>query len=73
MKLTELPEWVCWVAQDESGCWWGFEAEPNQGHNFWYENEVGRCIRLDNGDNNPDTNSNSNPDWRDTLKRVPDK
>jgi hypothetical protein len=42
----EIPDWVGWLAQDADGTWWGYEAEPHQSHNGWYENEVGRCIRL---------------------------
>ena len=57
-----LPEWVHWVAQDASGTWWGFEAEPNKGHSFWYENEVGRYVRLGEGE--------INPDWKESLFRV---
>jgi hypothetical protein len=57
-----LPDWVCWVAQDASGTWWGYEAEPNEGYDFWYENEVGRCIKL--------MQASPNPDWRSSLKRL---
>jgi len=59
---TALPDWVCWLAQDASGSWWGFEVEPNQGHNFWYENEVGRCLKLFSGV--------KNSEWQSTLKKV---
>ena len=41
-----LPDWVNWLAQDADGTWWGFEFEPNQSHQGWYENELGRYIRL---------------------------
>jgi hypothetical protein len=41
-----LPGWAAWLAQDEDGTWWAYEAEPNQQHNGWYENEVGRIQRL---------------------------
>ena len=57
-----LPEWVSWIAQDASGSWWGFEAEPNQGHNFWYENEVGRCVKL--------MDAADNLKWKDSLKKI---
>lgn len=57
-----LPPWVAWVAQDDDGTWWGFEHEPNQSDNGWYENEVGRQARL--GRTKP------NPAWRETLRRV---
>jgi len=40
------PDWVESLAQDLDGTWWGFEVEPNPHHQGWYENEVGRCIRL---------------------------
>ena len=48
-----LPAWVRWVAQDADGCWWGYEQEPNQGDRGWYENEVGRSIRLEKDPPNP--------------------
>jgi hypothetical protein len=41
-----IPDWAAWLAQDEDGAWWAYEAEPNQQHNGWYENEVGRIQRL---------------------------
>ena len=45
-EQTILPDWVNWLAQDADGVWWGFEATPNEQHNGWYENEVGRYVRL---------------------------
>ena len=59
---AELPEWIAWVGQDANGWWWGFEHEPNAGDCGWYENEVGRYLKL--------TESGPSPDWRDTLQRV---
>lgn len=56
-----LPDWVRWLAQDASGDWWGYEVEPNQGHLVWYENEVGRYLRLARGE--------PNPDWQGSLHR----
>ena len=61
-SLPDLPAWVSWLAQDADGCWWGFEAEPNEGHNHWYENEVGRCVRLAEGE--------KNRLWRFSLKKI---
>jgi len=58
----EIPNWVNWIAQDYSGVWWGFEAEPNEGYDFWYENEVGQYIRL--------VQSDKNIDWRDSLVKF---
>ena len=63
MSFDEVPEWVAWLAQDEDGTWWGYEAEPNQQHNGWYENEVGRIVRLGSAPP-PD-------DWTLTLTRCP--
>ena len=40
------PDWVNWVAQDSSGTWWGYSAEPERSDAGWYENEVGECVRL---------------------------
>lgn len=59
---ADLPAWACWVAQDADGALWAYEAEPNQQHNGWYENEVGRIQRL--GQREPPE------DWKRTLRRV---
>ncbi len=59
---AEPPEWAEWIAQDEDGTWWAYEAEPNQQHNGWYENEVGRIQRL--GQTEPPL------DWQATLLRY---
>lgn len=57
-----LPDWVHWLAQDADGTWWGFEVEPNQSHLGWYENELGRYIRL--------ASDIPNPLWEQTLSQV---
>ena len=57
-----IPVWVCWIAQDADGVWWGYQVEPNLSHHSWYENEVGDCVRLANGC--------KNLDWVLSLKRV---
>ena len=57
-----IPDWVCWIAQDADGAWWGYQVEPNLSHLSWYENEFGERVRL--GD------SEKNADWVSTLKRV---
>lgn len=59
---SEIPDWVCWLAQDADGTWWGHEVEPNLSHLSWYENEVGNSIRLGKGA--------KNSDWILTLKRL---
>ena len=59
---NDLPTWVQWLAQDADGAWWGFEVEPNQSHQGWYENELGRCLKLQQ--------ETPNPDWQHSLTRV---
>ena len=36
----------CKAAKAATSTLWGYEIEPNQQHNGWYENEVGRIVRL---------------------------
>lgn len=55
------PDWVCWVAQDSSGVWWGYSAEPLRNDNGWYENEVGDYVQL---------GSTTADDWQHSLQRV---
>ena len=59
---NEIPDWVCWIAQDADGAWWGYQVEPNQSHKSWYENEVGKSARL--------AITSPNVDWVATLKRI---
>lgn len=49
------------MAQDANGAWWGFAHEPNLSDDSWYENEVGRYIRLGQAE--------ANPAWHSTLTR----
>ncbi len=58
------PDWVRWIGQDKNGAWWGFEHEPNEGAVSWYENEVGRYVKLSQGA--------PNLAWRRTLEKVGD-
>ena len=62
LDSNEIPGWVCWIAQDADGTWWGYEVEPNLSHLSWYENEVGSSVRLGKGA--------QEVDWISTLKRV---
>jgi hypothetical protein len=59
---TDLPDWVTWLAQDADGVWWGYQVEPLQYHRGWYENEIGRCIRVGRGE--------PGSQWADTLRKV---
>jgi len=59
---TPLPAWVNWLAQDANGVWWGYEVEPLQHHQGWYENELGRCIKV--------AEEPVNPDWKNSLQRY---
>ena len=58
-----VPDWVRWIAQDSTGAWWGYQVEPLQNHQGWYENEVGKIVRL--------FDSDPNLDWTLTLKKIP--
>lgn len=62
LQAIEIPHWVCWLAQDADGCWWGYEIEPLQHASGWYENEIDRTIRLGRGI--------AAPDWRKNLVRL---
>lgn len=61
-EIDSLPDWVCWIAQDRSGAWWGYEVEPNQAHDGWYENEVGKILKI--------ADEAVNPAWARTLSRI---
>ena len=62
IEFNEIPDWMCWITQDEDGTWWGYQVEPNQSHQSWYENEVGNSIRLGK--------EVQEQDWISTLKRI---
>lgn len=59
--FAALPGWVAWIAQDEDGSGWRYDATPNKQDHGWYENEAGRIVRL--GQTTPPA------DWEATLKR----
>ncbi len=58
-QYNKQPGWVQWLAQDADGCWWGFEVEPLQNHHGWYENEIGKYIKV--------CNDAPNSAWQDSL------
>lgn len=60
--LNLLPDWVNWIAQDKNGAWWGYQVEPLQNHQGWYENEVGQFINLGS--------DQQNPEWQHSLTKV---
>lgn len=62
VDFTEIPDWVCWIAQDEDGIWWGYQVEPNLSHKSWYENEVGNSVLLGK--------AGKDGDWLSSLKRI---
>ena len=62
--FTDIPDWANWIAQDEDGAWWAYEAHPNQHDIGWYENEVGKLKKLRHG--------SPNPDWENSLIRLAD-
>jgi hypothetical protein len=62
IMLDQIPSWVCWIAQDRDGTWWGYEHEPNMADTGWYENEVGALVKLMRGD--------PNPAWNCSLRKL---
>ena len=60
--MKDIPAWVNWIACDADGTWWGFLQEPLENDHGWYENEIGRYVRLGKGERCPD--------WKETLRRV---
>jgi hypothetical protein len=61
MFSYHIPDWVRWLAQDSSGIWWGYSIEPLRMDKGWYENEVGRYVRL--GFTDPE-------DWENSLTKI---
>jgi hypothetical protein len=61
ISARDIPEWVRWLAQDADGTWWGYEVEPHQHHQGWYENELGRCRRI--------RKDEANPEWQSSLTK----
>jgi hypothetical protein len=55
----------CKAARAETATLWGDEAEPSKQDHGWYENEVGRIVRL--GKTAPPL------DWKATLAAWPPK
>lgn len=43
---VDLPAWARWIAMDEDGIWWCYEAEPHPHDRGWYENEVGKSQKI---------------------------
>lgn len=62
LNNIKLPEWAQYIAQDADGQWWAYEAEPNLSHISWYENEVGRILKLDGG--------KPNVNWLQSLQKI---
>jgi len=62
VDAVDLPDWGNWLAQDADGAWWVYEIEPQEYHRGWYENELGRSVKIAAG--------SANPEWRNTLGRV---
>ena len=52
-----------WIAQDESGVWWGFENKPVPGIHGWIDGLDGTKVLLKQ-------ENRTNPDWRETLQKL---
>lgn len=58
---SQTPVWASWIAQDGNGVWWGYSVEPLRNETGWYENELGRHVRL--GESKP-------LGWERSLKNI---
>jgi len=56
------PIWMCFIAQDSDGWWWGYSVEPLENHRGWYENEVGQDIKL--------MQTQASELWRESLYKL---
>lgn len=59
LSNISVPDWVRFIAQDSDGSWWGYSVEPLENHRGWYENELGKNIKL--------TSSAPVKEWRKCL------
>lgn len=64
MLEQTIPTWANWIAQDQDGKWWFYQAEPLLHHCGWYENEIGMYRLLGY--------STANKDWQKQLYRLKD-
>jgi len=46
LRRQVLPQWANWLALDEDGGLWLYQAEPHRFDRGWYENEVGLSQRI---------------------------
>lgn len=60
---VNVPAWVRYIAQDSDGVWWGYSVDPLQNHRGWYENELGKNIKL--------LHSEVMGDWRENIMFYP--
>ena len=63
LSNINVPDGVCFIAQDSDGSWWGYSVEPLQNHRGWYENELGENIRL--------TQTTAIENWQESLFPYP--
>jgi len=62
IESIPLPSWAQWLAMDEDGSLWAYQAEPHCFDHGWYENEVGDSQRL--------TTLQCSLPWRDCLWHI---
>lgn len=62
ISTFEYPCWANWLAQEADGTWWCYEVEPLQYHKGWYENEVGKYLKI--AKHKPSDN------WQHSLTRL---
>ncbi len=62
LQQEQLPDWGLWLARDADGSWWLYEAEPHIHEHGWYENEVGRSIKV--------LQAEAGDDWPQSLTQL---
>jgi len=75
MPTSGWPDFAGWIAQDLDGQWAWFKEKPETGEKRWITG-IGEWMKpgvdYDFIDIDEDHRREQNPDWKDTLVRLPD-
>ena len=73
----QVPDWVEWIACDESGFWSGFSAKPEPQEDGWWKLDKGTERTLNSGGSSHHENLYlssagvmNNPNWKQSLRKV---
>lgn len=74
-KSYELPNWVNWLAQDESGVWYGYKIKPEAHVTCWLQDMASVMITRVHPPTPKDKEEQApvpepNPNWKQTLQSV---